>query len=99
MLPDINFKPNYKEMWLRKQIPINNNNKCENANRVECDYEVGHYAYILREKNYRKLEGEKLGPFRITQFHTNGYFRIQQEIVNEWINIRRLTPYFGDPQT
>ena len=29
MLLDINFQPNYKDMWLRKTIIINNNNKRE----------------------------------------------------------------------
>ena len=44
MLLYVNFKPNYKEMWLRRQKLINNNNKRENAKQVEHDYEVGHYA-------------------------------------------------------
>ena len=57
-------------MWQRKQKLINNNNNCENTKRVEYDYAVGHYAYILRDKNYRKLEGEKLGPFKN---HTSAY--------------------------
>ena len=42
MLLEINFQPNYKEMWLRKQKLIKYNNKFENAKRVEYDYEVGH---------------------------------------------------------
>ena len=95
--PDIHFEPNYKEMWLRNQNIISYNNKRENAKQVEYDYAVGHYAYILRDKNYRKLEGERLGPFRITQVHTNGYFRIQRGIINAQINTRRLTHHFGDP--
>ena len=97
MLLDIHFEPNYKEIWLRNQNIISYNNKRENAKQVEYDYAVGHYAYILRDKNYRKLEGERLGPFRITQVHTNGYFRIQRGIINAQINTRRLTHHFGDP--
>ena len=99
MLLDINFQPNYKKMWLQKQKIININNKCENTKQVEYDYAVVHYAYILRGRNHRKLEGNKLGPFRITNVHTNGYFRIQWGIVNEQINIQRFTPYFVDPPT
>ena len=56
MLLDITSRPNYKEMWLSKQEPINYNNKRENKKRVQRDYEVGHYAYILRDGNYHKLE-------------------------------------------
>ena len=95
----INFQTNYKEMWLKKQILINYDNKRENAKRVEYDCEVGHYTYIIRDGDYRKLEGDKLGTFRITQVHTNGYVTIQQRIINEQIIIQRLTPYFGDPPT
>ena len=99
MLLGINFQPDYKEMWLRKKTIGNNNNKHENAKQVECDYKIGHYAYILRDRNYSKLEEEKLGPFRITQMHTNGSVRIQQGIVHERTKIRRLTPHFGDTPT
>ena len=48
------------------------NNKRENAKQVQYDFEVSHYAYIIREGNYRRLEGYKLELFRITQVHTNG---------------------------
>ena len=99
MLLDINFQPNYKEMCLRKKKLINYNNKRENAKRVQYNYKVGHYVYILRERKYRKLEGKKLVPFRITQVHNNGYVRIQQENFNEQINIQSLTRNFGDPPT
>ena len=58
MLLEINFQPNYKEMWLRKQKLINSNNKRKKEKRVEYNYEVVHYSYILRERNYPKLKGE-----------------------------------------
>ena len=58
MLLDINFQPNYKEMWLSNKKLINYNNKRENAKRVEYDSEFGHYAYVLRDGNYRKLKGK-----------------------------------------
>ena len=99
MLLDINFQQNYKEMWLRKQKLINYNNKRENEKRVEYDCKVGHYGYILRDGNYRKLEGDKLVPFRITQVHTNGSVIIQGGIVNEQIDIQHFTPHFGDLPT
>ena len=58
MLLDINFQPNYKEVRLREQKLINYNNKRENSKRVQYDYEFSHYAYILWERNYQKLEGK-----------------------------------------
>ena len=99
MLLEINFQPNYKEMWLRKQKLVNYNNKHENEKWVQYDYEVGHYASILRDGNYRKLEGEKLVPFRIIQVHTNGSVKIKTGIVNGQIKIECLAPHFGDPPT
>ena len=75
---------------------INYNNKSENTKRVQYDYDVGHYTYILRDGNFHKPEGDIFVLFRITQMHTNGPIRIQIGISNEKINIRRLTPYFGD---
>ena len=55
ILLDINFQPNYKEMWLRKQKHIRYNNKYKNTKRVQYNYEISHYAYILRDGNLRKL--------------------------------------------
>jgi hypothetical protein len=97
MLLDIAFEPNYQNTWAKKQKRINYDNARENSKRVAHDYKVGDYAYILRDGNYRKLEGDKQGPYRITEVFTNGTVRIQKGIVNERINIRRLTPHFGAP--
>ena len=91
---DIDIQANYKEIWLRKQKIVNYNNKHENTNRVQHDYEVGQCTYIIRELKYHKLEGDKLGPLRITQVHTNGCVVIQRLIFNELIYIQRLTPHF-----
>ena len=95
MLLDIAYVPNYQNTWQRKQKRINYDNIRENSKRVSHDYQVGEQAYILRDGNYRKLEGDKLGPYPITAVFTNGTVRIQKGIVNERINIRRLTPHFG----
>ena len=61
------------------------------------DYKVGDFVHIIKDGVYRKLEGDKLGPFPITQVFTNGTVQIQRDLVNERINIRRLTPHFGEP--
>ena len=97
MLLNIGFEPNYEQVWERKQRRINYDNVRENAKRVNHTYSVGDYAYVLRDGIYRKLEGDKLGPYRVTEVFTNNTVRIQKGIVNERINIRRLTPHFGQP--
>ena len=91
MLLDITYVPNYQNTWQRKQKRINYDNIRENSKRVSHDYKVGEYAYILRDGNYHKLEGDKEGPYPITEVFTNGTIRIQKGIVNERVNIRRLT--------
>ena len=86
-------------MCLRKKKIINYKNNSKNAKRVQHNYEVVHYTYFLRGGNYYKLEGEKLGLFRIIEVYDNGSVRIQRGIVDEKINIRSLTPHFGDTPT
>ena len=78
---------------------ISNNNKHEHANQVQRNYEVDHYAYIVRDGNCRKLEEDILGPFRIKKVHNNRSIIIKIVIVNELINIRHITPHFEDPPT
>jgi hypothetical protein len=99
MLLDIKFHPDYKQVWVDKQNRINLDNARENSKRVSHDYAIGDYAYIVKDGVYRKLEGDKEGPYRVTQVFTNGTVRLQKGIVNERINIRRLTPHFGEPPT
>jgi hypothetical protein len=97
MLLNIGFEPNYEQVWERKQRRINYDNVRENAKRFNHTYSVGDYAYVLRDGNYRKLEGDKLGPYRVTEVFTNNTVQIQKGIMNERINIRRLSPHFGQP--
>ena len=55
------------------------------------------YVYVVKDGVYRKIEGDKEGPYRVTEVYSNNTIRIQKGIVNERINIRRLTPHFGTP--
>ena len=87
MLLDLKFDPNYKQMWSQKQKRILYNNARENSKRISHDYKVGKYAYILKDGQYRKLEGDKKGPFRITEVFSNGTVRLQKGFVNERLNI------------
>ena len=97
MLLDLKFEPNYEQMWAKKQKRIKYDNIRENSKRAAHDYKVDDYVYIIKDGQYRKLEGDKQGPFRITEVFTNGTVRLQKGVVNERLNIRRLTPHFGDP--
>ena len=85
---------NWKEVSIRKQKRVDQDNQRENKKRVDHDYQVDEEVYIIKDGIYRKLDGPKIGPFRITNLFTNGTVRIQRGIVNERINIRRLEPHF-----
>ena len=63
MLLDLKFEPNYEQMWAKKQKRIKYDNIRENSKRVAHDYKVDDYVYIMKDGQYRKLEGDKQGPF------------------------------------
>jgi hypothetical protein len=82
---------------LMSEMQFNMPEFSESKQRVNHTYSVGDYAYVLKDGVYRKLEGDKLGPYRVTEVFTNNTVRIQKGIMNERINIRRLSPHFGQP--
>ena len=57
---------------------VDQNNARENLRRIDFD---------------RKAEDKNVGPYVITQVHTNGTVRIQRGNISERLNIRRLIPF------
>ena len=96
MLFNIPYTPNWENITAQKQKEIIKNNNAENKRRVDHDYAVNDNVLIYKDGIFRKLDGPFLGPFKIIQIYTNGTVRIQRGIVDERINIRRLTPYTTD---
>ena len=97
MLLDLKFKTNYQQMWAHKQKCITYDNVRENSKRTSHDYKVDEYAYILKDGQYRNLEGDNQGPFRIMEVFSIGTVHLQKGVINELLNIHRLTPQFGEP--
>ena len=64
---------------------------------MKWNYDVGDQVVIHKDDHniIRKNEYVNEGPFVITCVFTNGTIRIQRGMVNERINIRRLSPYFS----
>jgi len=76
-----------------RQRNILYNNARENKSRIELDYNVGDFVFLLTKDIQRKLASVKQGPFRIVRVHTNATVTIQSsENVTERVNIRRLFP-------
>ena len=96
MLFNIPYTPNWENITAQKQKEIIKNNNSENKRRVDHDYAVNDNVLIYKDGIFRKLDRPFLGPFKIIQIYTNGTVRIQRGIVDERINIRRLTPYTTD---
>jgi transposase InsO family protein len=93
MLLPIQLKTDWARIRQRKQDIINANNKKENAKRIEHEYRVGEKVLLEKPGLISKLSAPRTGPYRITETYANGTVRIQRGIVNERVNIRRLTPY------
>jgi hypothetical protein len=82
----------------RKQTQVLRDNIRENDKRIEHEYNVGDFVYVVRDKDdvARKMTAPKTGPYAVTDVYDNGTVRIQRGNVNERINIRRIEPHFGE---
>jgi hypothetical protein len=93
MLLHIQLKTDWARIRQRKQDIINVNNRKENLKRIEHEYRVGEKVLLEKPGLISKLSAPRTGPYRITETYANGTVRIQRGVVNERVNIRRLTPY------
>ena len=94
MLFDIPYLADWKAIGQRRQELVNRDNAKENARRIDFDYAVGQKVLLRKDGILRKAEDKYLGPYVITQVHTNGTVRIQRGTMSERLNIRRITPFF-----
>ena len=94
MLFDIPYLADWKAIGQRRQVAVDRDNVRENKRRIEYDYTVGQQVLVRKDGTLRKAEKRYLGPYVITQVHTNGTVRIQRGTMSERLNIRRIAPYF-----
>ena len=93
LLLPIQIKTDWAQIRQGKQDIIHVNNRKENAKRIEHEYRVGEKVRLEKPGLISKLSAPRTGPNRITHTCTNGRVRVQHGIINECVNIRRLTPY------
>ena len=93
MLLPIQLKTDWARIRQRKQDIIDYNVRRENLKRIEHEYRVGDKVLLEKPGLISKLSAPCTGPYRITETYTNGTVRIQRGVVNERVNIRRITPY------
>ena len=84
---------NWEHIWQHKQLQNNHNNKRENMHRNNHQYKVVDKILVKRKKK-SKHELEFMGPFPITQINENGTICLQNGIINDATNIRRIKPFF-----
>jgi hypothetical protein len=94
MLFDLPYIADWTAIGQRRQKLVDQSNARENARRIDFDYAVGQKVLLRKDGILRKAEVKYLGPFTITQVHTNGTIRIQRGTMSERINIRRVAPHF-----
>jgi hypothetical protein len=76
-----------------RQIIIDERLRCANLRRRTFDYQPGDQILILTN-NPTTLQDRGIGPFTITQVHTNGTITFQRKPhIVERINVRRVKPY------
>ena len=64
---------------------------------MDFDYKVGGEVLIRKDGILRKTESRyDSEPWTIMSIHTNGTIRVERGSKLERINIRRVTPFFGD---
>jgi len=79
------------------KLPTSLSRSNEQARRfaqVDFDYAVGQKVLLKKDGILRKAEDKYVGPYNVTQVHTNCTIRIQRVTMLERINIRRATPFF-----
>ena len=97
MLFDIPFIADWNKIGDYRQRQTDLNTARENKLRVDFDYKVGGKVLIRKDGILRKTESRyDSEPWTITSVHTNGTIRVERGSKSERINIRRVTPFFGD---
>ena len=93
MLLNIPLLVDFELMRQRRQALIDRSLLKANAKRIDFDYQPGQMVLKVADAN-RKLDQQALGPFQVTQVHTNGTVVLQiSPNITERINIRRIKPF------
>jgi hypothetical protein len=92
------FKADWQYIADRKRHRILQNNKKENARRIEHVYQVGDKAVVREDPNRKHGEPRYTKPQRVEKVYDNGTVKLKRTtprggaIYQIW-NIRHVTPY------
>jgi hypothetical protein len=77
-----------------------NQKESKNKSRIPYEYKVGDQVLLETPGILRKLSTPRTGPYPVTNVYKNGTIRIKKVnngIVSERVNIRRITPFNPKP--
>ena len=77
----------------RKQKLIRQNNKRENAKRINHIYSPGDLVLIKSEQKLKYGTDSYLGPYTVVSVNDNGTVRVNEGTITDTYNIRNVTPY------
>jgi hypothetical protein len=78
MMFNLPHAADWSEIGKTRQKLAKRDNIRENTRKIDNDYQVGQKVLIRNDEIIRKSQNVKVGPFVITQVHTNGTVRIQR---------------------
>ena len=96
MILPLKFKADWARIRQQRQHAMIKNNDRENKSRIPHEYKVGDKVLLTKPGIIPKLTSPRTGPHEILGVYPNGTVLIQKGIVQERVNIRRITPYFDD---
>jgi hypothetical protein len=96
MILPLKFKADWARIRQQRQEAIIKNNIRENKSRIYHEYKPGDKVLLTKPGIIRKLSAPRTGPHEIIGVYPNGTVLLQRGVIQERVNIRRLTPYFED---
>ena len=96
MILPIRYKADWEAISARRRQAITQNNKRENALRIQHEYQVGDKVAKKRPGIQAKLSRKRDGPYEVIAVNNNGTLRIRRGAITETVNLRRLTPFIKD---
>ena len=94
MLLDIPYMADQSAIGQCQQQAVNHHTERLNKKHLDLDYTIGQKVLLPKIGVLQKAEDKYTSPWTITQVHCNGTVKIRCGIMSEWLNIRRITPFF-----
>ena len=96
MILPLKFKADLARIRQQRQEAIIKNNNRENKSCIPHEYKAGDKVLLTKPDIVCKFSAPRTGPHEVLGVYPNGTVLLQRGVIQERVNIRRLTPYFED---